>query len=57
MVAAHHDVDVVALLDVRFEDHLQAAHSPAGTWRISYSPQIHQKKCYTKPLKSHTEMA
>ena len=28
MVAAHHDVDVVALLDVRIEDHLQAAHQP-----------------------------
>ncbi len=24
-------------------------------WRIGYSPQIHQMKCYTKPLKSHTE--
>jgi hypothetical protein len=34
MVVAHHDVDVVTLLDVRFEAHLQAAHqhaSPGGT--------------------------
>jgi hypothetical protein len=35
---------------------LQAAHRPRlGTLENRYSPLIHQMKCYTKSLKSHTE--
>jgi hypothetical protein len=34
---------------------LQAAHQPRpGTLENQYSPLIHQIKCYTKSLKSHS---
>jgi hypothetical protein len=57
--AAHHDVDVAALLEVRIEDRLcRPRTGPAwAPWRISGSPRIHVNMCYSNSLKFHTEMA
>ena len=55
-VAAHHDVGIAALLEVRIEDRFAGrAPAPGVTWRISYSALIHQMMCYTKPLECHAE--
>jgi hypothetical protein len=56
-VAAHYDVDVAALLEVRIEDRFAGrALAPAWVpWRIRRCPLIHQMMCYTKLLKSHKE--
>jgi hypothetical protein len=58
-VATHHDVDVAACSRSEVPDRRPSSRRRTGLawvpWRISYSPLIHQMKCYTKPLKSHTE--
>jgi hypothetical protein len=55
--AAHHDVGVAALLEVRIEDRFagRALACLGKPWRISYSPPIQQIICHTKSLKSHAE--
>jgi hypothetical protein len=54
-VAAHHDVGVAALLQVRFKTALQAAHLPRFGTLQSPSPQIHRMMWYSKPLKYNSE--
>jgi hypothetical protein len=56
-VAAHHNSDVTALLEVRIEDRFcRPRTGPAGVpWRIQGFPQIHLMICYSKRLKNNKE--
>ena len=55
-VAAHHDVGVAALLEVRIEDRFAGRGRPRlGTLENQFSTVLYKMMCCTKPLKSHTE--